>query len=217
MDMAPIPEPVETLAEETAEQRTQRQLAVLRRLTEIGMVLAEKVAEQAEAVGSEGEAVADPAELALVFSRLSRAVRQTVGLEARIAEGRMLTRRRDVEDQRRTEIRDAWRTRKADIFRVAGQAIEAAPDDRFDTGVAYRRLSYHLDCLDERDDIERLLDRPIGALVAKICHDLELDPDWNDWADEDWAIAEFHAKAPGSPFVRYKPPGPGDAEDDAPP
>jgi hypothetical protein len=34
------------------------------------------------------------------------------------------------------------------------------------------------------------MQRPIGAVIATICEDLEAAVDWSLWADEDWAIEE---------------------------
>ena len=43
-------------------------------------------------------------------------------------------------------------------------------------------------------------DRPIGELVARICRDLGVTPDWSLWQDEDWAIEARGAE----PAVRTK-------------
>ncbi|MGZ6039172.1 MAG: hypothetical protein ACXWKR_10910, partial [Phenylobacterium sp.] len=32
--------------------------------------------------------------------------------------------------------------------------------------------------------------RPLGELVARICRDLGVTPDWSRFRDEDWAIEE---------------------------
>jgi hypothetical protein len=59
---------------------TDRQLAMLERLAEIGMQIAEAAGRQARATGEgEGAAVPDPA---LSFSRTARAVRLTIALQA---------------------------------------------------------------------------------------------------------------------------------------
>jgi hypothetical protein len=66
-----------------AADRAERHGRVLQELTELGMNLARAVSAEAT--------VADPAkanELALAFSRIARAVRQTLALEAKLAEER---------------------------------------------------------------------------------------------------------------------------------
>jgi hypothetical protein len=55
---------------------------------------------------------------------------------------------------------------------------------------------------------ERLLDRepsdtveyPIGRMVARICRDLRVSPDWSRWKDCDWAVEEARTRAQGSPY-----------------
>jgi len=47
-------------------------------------------------------------------------------------------------------------------------------------------------------------ERPISAVVAQICADLGLTPDWRLWAKEDWALDEAEA-VPDSPFAGLVP------------
>ena len=62
------------------QERSQRHARVLRRLAEIGMNLAEAVDLQRQEDG------ADPADLAMKFARIAKAVRQTLALEARLGD-----------------------------------------------------------------------------------------------------------------------------------
>jgi hypothetical protein len=48
--------------------------------------------------------------------------------------------------------------------------------------------------------------------MARLCDDLGLDPDWDQWAEETWAIEETRARAEGSPYADW--PLPGDPEPD---
>ena len=103
---ADTPEPIPP--EDSAAAR----LAVLRELVEIGMVLARAMRVQAEAVIEAGAATTDAvsgvADLGLSFARISRAVRLTLALEARMeAEG--------TEEAR-------WAARKLEIVRDAKAA-----------------------------------------------------------------------------------------------
>ncbi|HLY56643.1 MAG TPA: hypothetical protein VKS60_13855, partial [Stellaceae bacterium] len=70
-------------APESDQDRTERHLAMLRRIGEIGMALLETVQQQAES-----ETPPEPAALAGAFARLSRAVRQTIALESKLVEER---------------------------------------------------------------------------------------------------------------------------------
>ena len=44
-------------------------------------------------------------------------------------------------------------------------------------------------------------DRPIGELVARICRDLGVTPDWSLWQDEAWAIEAREASACSATFL----------------
>jgi hypothetical protein len=54
--------------------------------------------------------------------------------------------------------------------------------------------------LDDEDLYGDLLRRPIGEMVAVICRDLGLEPDWDQLAQEAWAQAEIAEAPEGSPF-----------------
>ncbi len=56
--------------------------------------------------------------------------------------------------------------------------------------------------LEDPDDEADFARRPIGELVARICQDLGVTPDWSLWEAEDWALGEAEAKLPGSPYAR---------------
>jgi hypothetical protein len=46
--------------------------------------------------------------------------------------------------------------------------------------------------------------RPLGEIVALICKDLGLEPDWDGLAGEYWAAAEIARPPPGSPYAGWK-------------
>ncbi|MGB8842867.1 MAG: hypothetical protein WCC64_17565, partial [Aliidongia sp.] len=55
------------------------------------------------------------------------------------------------------------------------------------------------------DEDPDFMSRPVGALVAGICTDLYLDPDWHLWQHERWAVKEIRDKPPGSPYATWLP------------
>ena len=58
------------------------------------------------------------------------------------------------------------------------------------------------DLLDEGADFEGYGDRPVSWTVARLCKALNLDPDWEMFAQEDWAKEEARAGVAGSsPYV----------------
>jgi hypothetical protein len=182
--------------------RTERQLAMLHELAEIGMQIARAVRDEAvaraEAADEDAPAASSRfggADLGLVYSRVARAVRQTLALETRVAEdiakakvererGRIAAIRR-VADERQQEIRD-----------YVAEAIEAEAVEKKSSEREIERL---LDDLDERledGDYDDELDHaPIGDLVARICADLGVTPDWSLWEDQAWAI-EYEKSLP---------------------
>ncbi len=146
---------------------TERQMAMLDRLAEIGMGIAEDAGRlsraQAEGAGADG---ADPG---LTFSRAARAVRLTIALQQRLTEGlaafeQARTRARSVEAVgMRTRIRRRIE-RTAEAEGCDGDEVEQLSSD------AWERLT------DIEDD--DILDLPMDEAVALICRDLGLSPAW---------------------------------------
>jgi hypothetical protein len=180
------PQPSETA--DPAVARTERHLRMLAELGEIGMDLAREVRRQA--LDRTGEAP-PAADLALTFSRIARAVRQTVALEAKLAEG--------PSERARLSVADRWRSarRKRQVKEIVAAVIDDEAGE-YDVDGLHEQLQERLDDGDEEADFA---DRPIGELVARICRDLGVTPDWSLFEDEDWAIEEAGARPPGSPFA----------------
>ena len=57
------------------------------------------------------------------------------------------------------------------------------------------------DLLEEGAGFEAYGERPVSETVIKLCKALNLTPDWDDFAREDWAREEARAGVAGSPFV----------------
>jgi len=80
---------------ETDDARKARHLATLKRIAELGMKLLERAAEEAEKAPPEpapqkpGQATRPANDPRLVFARLSRDLRETMALEARLAAGKL--------------------------------------------------------------------------------------------------------------------------------
>ncbi len=188
-----------------AAARTERHLRLLAELAEIGMDLAREVRRQA--LDQDGEAP-PAADLALTFSRIARAVRQTVALEAKLAEEAQAGR----SERPALSVSDRWRSarRKRQVREIVGEIIEAESDGDFE---ADRLLSERDERLDDGDEEADFADRPIGELVARICRDLGITPDWSLFEDEDWAI-EVNRLSP-EPSERGR--GQGEAAQDSTP
>ena len=158
----------------------ERQLARLDRLAEIGMEIAEAAGRQAAQAapespqgGSEPAPLRDPA---LAYARVARAVRMTIALQSSLA--------KDLADLDRTEAQAAAtqvRARRARLHRLVEQAIEAehAGDEDFDDDEVERLSRDAWEALADADDGADFAGcAPFAEVVARICDDLRLSPEW---------------------------------------
>jgi hypothetical protein len=196
----------------------QRQVERLEQLAEAGLRLALAI-EAGATQSAEASAKAEPlsaealAKAGMAFSRAARAVRMTALLQSRLlqemeqAAARTDYQRRD-ESFRAGQAADAEAredpafSHKARVEAIVERVARAETDDeeRLD-----RLMTEAAERLDDDDIYGDVLTRPVGELVALICRDLGLDPDWDRLSLEAWAEAEIAAAPPGSPF---KPPPP---------
>ena len=188
--------PTDVALSDPSEDRAQRRFRALQELTEIGMELARDVQRQSREQGGEGAA-----DLGLMFSRIARAVRQTVALEAKFDQDRQ-ARRDKAEAERAVEVRLRGIRRKTKVMEIVERVIETESDAEW----LLDDLGERLEDADDRD----FADRPIGELVAGICRDLGVTPDWALWEDEAWAIEALNAPPSDAPDAapRDAPPDP---------
>ena len=193
--LTPPPCPPDSVRE-TDEARTDRHLAVLKELTEIGMRVARAVEAQATGEAAPDAPVIVSTDLGLTLSRIARAVRQTVALEARLAEDRRAGQaQRAAKLAQETKVR-SW-LRKAKVQDIVERAIEAQESgDR-----AEDLLSDLAERLADPDDEAIFADRPLPELVTRICRDLGVTPPTGLWDETDWGIAPA-ATPPAVPEVR---------------
>jgi hypothetical protein len=191
----------------------ERQLSVLGRLAEAGLNLALAIERQAT---TEGAAQVVSGDVALAYGRVSRAVRLTVALQAKVIkelQGLDQVVARELYADRCNAERERLRLAKLRQDRVqriverviAAEVADAAEVDRL-ADEACERL--------EHDDIYGdLTTRPVGEIIALICRDLDLSPDWTRLAAEAWAQEEIDSGAAGSPFAALRWLDPPNAED----
>ena len=175
------------------EARTERQLAMLQELAEIGMRLARALEAEALAPAEEPRPPSPfgGGDLGLMFTRIARAVRQTVALETRVAADRGTAQARHAA-QLAGEARSQLSRRKDKLRRIVEQAIEAEAH-----GSEAEHLLIDLDeRLDDAEDDADFADAPIADQVARLCADLGVTPDWTLWEDQDWAIAYEKSRPP---------------------
>ncbi len=199
----------------------EQQLAMLTKLAQIGLNIAEAIerravaqaqiaelaAERAAEPGAAaGEACADRSEPGLVYQRVARAVRLTLALQSKVLKDLValdqgVAQARQARDQAVADASaesDPLEQRRERVDRIVRRVIEAEEGDRKEverlSGEAWERL-------EDEDVYGDLMARPIGEIVARVCEDLELSPDWNALAREAWAVEEAASGAVGSPFV----------------
>jgi len=213
-----------------------RHLGMLVDLGDMGMVLARNLVRRvtAETEAAEAQEEAAPPQRgpaidpALSFTRISRAVRLTIALEARMRreieagvfgpandDGLKYGAPGDDDDdppasgpldyeaikQRHAALFDhgAFKRRNDyDIRRAVDETIEASSDDPDEV----ERLRGELkERLEEDEVFEERVGWPIGEAIALICQDLGLDhPDWDRLKTRAWAIKEAAENRPGSPY-----------------
>jgi hypothetical protein len=206
----------------------ERQLWVLGRLAEAGLNVALAIERQAMAAADAEDPEAAPAgrvvegDIALAYSRAARAVRLTVALQAKLVkdlqaldEGLARKRRGDqVNASRALEASQA--ARKARVERIVERVIQA---ETFDEGEVDRLTEAAYERLDHDEIYGDLLARPVSEILALICRDLGLSPDWSRLAEEAWAQEEIESGVAGSPWTTLKwvdPPAPPAAVEPAP-
>jgi hypothetical protein len=183
----------------------EQQLALLGELAELGMDIARGLARQAK-----GETDIDVArgDIALAYGRAARAVRFTIALQSKLIAdfqgfGRKMPQAPGDDDSRVITFSwdDQGQGRKAGAARILGRVIAAEADSQ----EAGERLTREAN---ERLDDPTLcgdLNRPFSEIVADICRDLGLSPDWAVLSQEAWAREELASGRPGAPLKTPRP------------
>jgi hypothetical protein len=179
------PEP----AIDLAVARAQRCLAMLERLAEKGLALAEAVKED----GSKESADA--------FAKLSRAVRLTIALVTKVEEGPRartgdgVAQAHSPATDQNADPADPYAPlktgRKAQVRDLVREVIDRETPDAEENDILVDALEERLLCDEAYDDIE---DLPLRDVVEHLCADLKLKPNWSRWAGEGWK--------PKPPFYR---------------
>jgi len=206
-------------------ERAERLLRVLERLTELGMVLAEKAVALVTADETADAAVLG--EVGATFAKVSRGVRMTVMLEAKLAKERRLA-RDGLEAAHEAKLEALRHTRWVDAQNAADSEEDARNDRRREAIKDGVRDVIRAE-RPERLERERLFDRledlwkidfdddagvfkslyidvggeqaPVSKQIAAHCKALGLKPDWDLWKDSVWAIEEAETGELGSPYA----------------
>jgi hypothetical protein len=178
----------EPISADPSSDRPERRLRILQELAEIGMELARALRTQALAAKADPAAAVD---LGLSFSRIARAVRQTVALEARLEQDRQAAAAERAERQAR-DTREQADKHKARIRDLVERAIDAEA-----SGGAAEDLLGDLDeRLEDADDLAGFADRPVAEIVQHICRELDIAPPPVLWDEAEWGLAGGGVRGP---------------------
>lgn len=171
-----------TVEAAAAVEQGERDLAMLSRLADIGMDLAESLGAYARArlaaATAEGNSLGPTEDPTAPFNRIAQTVRRTLALRAKLA--------RDLRTGR-TELhtdRAARRAKADEDHRAAKRAAiergfkDALAEDHPDRDDATSEcLLMDMDeLLADADEFRDFLDRPVGETIARLCATLGLDP-----------------------------------------
>jgi hypothetical protein len=182
---------------------------MLRELAQIGMEMARDLGRDAAGLKTTLagckplELITARAELTRGFAQVSRAVRMTLGLEARLEREALAPppgagrsahvapprpRYTSALDELKDRLERIERARsvRVNIERAVELAIERESESEQET----ERLRCELHGRVERCDAAHLALTPFGEVVLTICRDLGLNPDLSIWGEEPWAVEE---------------------------
>jgi hypothetical protein len=210
---APLPADLDPSADARRERLRERQLQMLDRLAEVGLQIAEaigaNVAQTVQDAPDDAAAERRTARLsaaALAYGRAARAVRMTLALQSKLADA-------GGGDDASGPIEISWmpdpaQAKAAQVKRVQRIVRRVADDgEPLDAEALERLAAETAERLQDEDLYGDLLRTPVGEVVARICRDLGLDPDWASLAQEPWAQDEIRTRAPASPFAPWMPGG----------
>jgi hypothetical protein len=178
----------------------ERQIAMAGQLAEAGLAMALDVKDRALSL----DAAVEPAVLeglSRAFARLTRSTRLTLMLQDRLIKDLIAF-------DSKVALDADWHGRQQTRERktLAGHVIERVIARAHDDNETIERLACEAaERLDREDLYGLVLSRPVSELVAMICHDLNLDPDWPRLAGEAWAKAEAASGAVGWPLAGAAP------------
>ncbi len=175
-----------------------RQLRMLGELAEIGLEQARALDRQVRRTDPE-PSLDELQAAALAYARVSRAVRLTLVLQSKIveaAEGAQAAAAGDADEDAPSLPLDARKARVERVIERLAKAEHPRDEEEVDAlvGEAAERL-------DDEDLYGDLLDRPMSEIVARLCKDLGLSPDWTELAEELWAKEEIASGGPGWPLA----------------
>ena len=164
-------------------ERAEWRARTLRQLVAIGMDMARMLQDQAREASASDPGVIGH-DLSLRFHRISRSIRMSLALDAKLAAG----------------FQDRAKERKVAQLTERKALAKEAVSRQVDRDTPDRDLHQERSDRIEREDLEDFSDKPVSEIIAIICADLGITPDWQAWSLEPWAIDERRTHVPGSPY-----------------
>jgi hypothetical protein len=192
----------ETARRDPVAECAERQMRAMACLSDIGIGLARALKAQV----CDGGPVVMKGDVGLLFARISRAVRQSIMLEAKIGEA--LREWLGLSEAERAE-------RRAAVAAPAGAAAEADPplemeDLAEELGADARRFEREHRESERGERAERYWadsyviedEGSFLGIVSKVCRDLGVTPDWSGWSDDGPGDLVVRADEGGAGFWR---------------
>ena len=171
---------------------------------EAALALSQRVTRLAQSEGSDADVVADIAATTLAMDRAGRFVRRAVALEEKLADGVLAA---ELKAQEARAAQAAARRERVNERRntVATGMLELIDDAQVRPVAEIDRLMDDLyDRLDDEPDETFADERPIGAILWRLCRELKLPVDLAAWENEAWAAEEIVERPPDSPYTAYR-------------
>ncbi|HVY33180.1 MAG TPA: hypothetical protein VG960_02045 [Caulobacteraceae bacterium] len=188
-------------APDLARALLERQLWVLGQLAEGGLEIARAIERRATSDESE-DAVLEAAPMA--YARVARAVRMTILLQSKLIADLQALEVKGAQaanlaamsqDIARPDLEDEQKKR---IQRIVWRVADANGRDKLEADRMYRETGERL----EQDELYGdVLSRPLSELIAQICNDMGLEPNWPDLAEQAWAQAEINTGVAAAPLA----------------
>jgi len=178
----------------------ERRLRMLDRLAEAGLEIALAIERRVKDAPPD-QPLAELNAAAMAYGRAARATRLAILLQEQLGQGggdpQAVARQAEaVREAALAARKTAHIGRAVRIVERVAMTCQIKPSRIGDYAYAARER------LDDDDIYGLVATRPLGELVALVCRDLGLKPDWDALADEAWARAEIASGAAGSPFLK---------------
>jgi hypothetical protein len=143
----------------------------------------------------------------MAYARVARAVRMTILLQSKLVADLQTLEIKAAHEAahanclRGTQRPGLVREQKARIGRIVGRIAWAQGHENSEADRLGREAVERLRLDELYGDI---LTRPVSEIIAVICQDLGLEPDWPELAEEAWAQAELAGGAVGGPLAAVR-------------